>query len=389
MTTYSYSSDAPGEIRTGLLIVPVFQGPAPGPGVREMGLADAYAGAKLTGKKGEHLLVTARTGDRFAAGAVLLVGVGPKAEFTVDAARRALGRAAGTARRFGTVATTFPTVFSAKQAADAVGASIEGLGLGAYRFDRYRTKKADGKDLRRITAVGPARWERQAAERRGEAGRHPRRGRLVGARPREHPRRRHAARRDRPRGPGHGEAGGAHVQDLEREAAGGGRLQRHPGRGQGQREPAAPDRAEVHRGGTGDADRAHRQGHRVRLGRPVDQGRQGHGDDEGRHGRRGLDPGHDEGDRPAEAEDQRDRRDPVQREHAERFGAEARRRHHPPRRHHVGGAQHRRGGPARAGGRARLPRREEAAADHRHRDAHGRLHGGVGRPHLRRVRQRS
>ena len=51
------------------------------------------------------------------------------------------------------------TVFSAKQAADAVGASIEGLGLGAYRFDRYRTKKADGKDLRRITAVGPARWE--------------------------------------------------------------------------------------------------------------------------------------------------------------------------------------------------------------------------------------
>ena len=82
-----------------------------------------------------------------AAGAVLLVGVGPKAEFTVDAARRALGRAAGTARRFGTVATTFPTVFSAKQAADAVGASIEGLGLGAYRFDRYRTKKADGKDL--------------------------------------------------------------------------------------------------------------------------------------------------------------------------------------------------------------------------------------------------
>ena len=85
MTTYSYSSDAPGEIRTGLLIVPVFQGPAPGPGVREMGLADAYAGAKLTGKKGEHLLVTARSGDRFAAGAVLLVGVGPKAEFTVDA----------------------------------------------------------------------------------------------------------------------------------------------------------------------------------------------------------------------------------------------------------------------------------------------------------------
>ena len=32
MTTYSYSGDAPAKIRTGLLVVPVFQGPAPGPG---------------------------------------------------------------------------------------------------------------------------------------------------------------------------------------------------------------------------------------------------------------------------------------------------------------------------------------------------------------------
>ena len=180
MTMYAYSSDAPGEIRTGLLIVPVFQGPAPGPGVREMGLADAYAGAKLTGKKGEHLLVTARTGDRFAAGAVLLVGVGPKAEFTVDAARRALGRTAGTARRFGTVATTFPTVFSAKQAADAVAASIEGLGLGAYRFDRYRDEEGRRQGPSSHHGCGAGPLGRQAAERRGEAGRHHRRGRLVG-----------------------------------------------------------------------------------------------------------------------------------------------------------------------------------------------------------------
>ena len=111
---------------------------------------------------------------------MLLVGVGPKAEFTVDAARRALGRAAGTARRFGTVATTFPTVFSAKQAADAVGASIEGLGLGAYRFDRYRTKKADGKDSATDHGRGAGPVGGQAAERRGEAGRDPRRGRLRG-----------------------------------------------------------------------------------------------------------------------------------------------------------------------------------------------------------------
>ena len=115
---------------------------------------NAYAGAKLTGKKGEHLLVTARSGDRFAAGAVLLVGVGPKAEFTVDAARRALGRAAGTARRFGTVATTFPTVFGAKQASDAVRRVHRRARPGGLPLRPVPDEEGDGKDLRRITAVG-------------------------------------------------------------------------------------------------------------------------------------------------------------------------------------------------------------------------------------------
>ena len=120
MTTYAYSSDAPAEVETGLLIVPVFQGPKPGPGVRETGLANMYAATKHTGKRGESLLVTRRDRDRFAAAAVLLVGVGPKPEFTLDVARRALGKAASTARRFGSVATTFPQAFGARKAEEAV-----------------------------------------------------------------------------------------------------------------------------------------------------------------------------------------------------------------------------------------------------------------------------
>ena len=51
MTTYSYSSESPADVRAGLLIVPVFQGPSPGPGVRETGLAKVYADAKHTGKR--------------------------------------------------------------------------------------------------------------------------------------------------------------------------------------------------------------------------------------------------------------------------------------------------------------------------------------------------
>ena len=159
MTTYSYASESPADVRTGLLIVPVFQGPSPGPGVRETGLAKAYADAKHSGKRGEAVLVTRRDRDRFAAGAVLLVGVGPKGEFTIDSMRRALGRAAGTARRFGTVATTFPQAFGARQAADAVQAAAEGLGLGDYRFDRYRTKPDDATGLKRVVVLGSSRWE--------------------------------------------------------------------------------------------------------------------------------------------------------------------------------------------------------------------------------------
>ena len=78
MTTFSYSTDAPSKVRAGVLVLPMYhgpKGPLPGPGVKEVGLDQAYRDAKLTGKKQENLLVVRRDGDRFAAGAVLLVGV--------------------------------------------------------------------------------------------------------------------------------------------------------------------------------------------------------------------------------------------------------------------------------------------------------------------------
>ncbi len=162
MTTFSYSTESPALAKTSLLIVPVYQGPKPGPGVRDTGLAAAYTDAKLTGKKGENLLVTKRRGDRFAAGAVLLVGVGPKEDFTVNAARGVLGRVSGTVRRFGSVATTVALAFPPRKAGEAAQAVAEGLGLGAYRFDRYRTKKADG-DLKRVVVLGSDKSDVRAA----------------------------------------------------------------------------------------------------------------------------------------------------------------------------------------------------------------------------------
>ena len=164
MTTFSFTTDAPAKVAAALLIVPVFQGPEPGPGVAPLHLAETYAAAKLTGKRGEDLLVTHRPGDRFAADAVLMLGVGPKDDFTLETARRALGRAGSTARRFGIAATTVAQAFSGRHAAEAVGAVAEGLALGAYRFDRYRTKKQDRTaGLKKVVVLGSARWDARSA----------------------------------------------------------------------------------------------------------------------------------------------------------------------------------------------------------------------------------
>jgi leucyl aminopeptidase len=77
--------------------------------------------------------------------------------------RRALGRVGGTARRFGTVATTFPQAFGAKLSAEAVQAAAEGLALGAYRFDRYRSKKDPHGPVAKIVIAGSSRWDAKAA----------------------------------------------------------------------------------------------------------------------------------------------------------------------------------------------------------------------------------
>ncbi len=152
MTTFSFSTDAPLAVKAGVLILPVFQGPEFGPGVKETGLEQAYRDAKLTGKKGESLLVTKRNGDRFAASAVLLHGVGERRDFDVPAMRKSLGRIAPSIGRFGHAATTFSQAVKG-DVGEVSQAAAEGLGLGGYRFDRYKSAK-DHKPLTKVTVVG-------------------------------------------------------------------------------------------------------------------------------------------------------------------------------------------------------------------------------------------
>ena len=168
MTTFSFSTDRPAEAKAGVLVAPVFTGPTFGPGADLPGLERAYRDAKLTGKKGETLLVTKRDGDRFAAGAVLLVGVGDREAFDVTAMRRALAKTASSLGRFGHAATTFALSANSEGGSDVVQAAAEGLALGDYRFARYKSND-DGKRLTKITVLGEgdAKGGREAVRRAG------------------------------------------------------------------------------------------------------------------------------------------------------------------------------------------------------------------------------
>jgi leucyl aminopeptidase len=169
VTRFRTSTESAREVAADVLLVPAFTDGDLGPGLKEIGLADAYAAALLTGKKGENLLVPRRDGDRFAAGHVLIVGVGPKDGFDLTTMRRVLGRAAMSTRRFPSVATTFARAFGARDAADAVQAAVEAIDLGRYRFDRYKSS-SDVTALRACTVLVAPRWDAKKTKAGAKAG---------------------------------------------------------------------------------------------------------------------------------------------------------------------------------------------------------------------------
>jgi leucyl aminopeptidase len=168
VTRFRTSTESARDVAADVLIVPAFTD-AEGSGLKEVGLAGAYAAARFTGKTGENLLVTRRDGDRFVASSVLIVGVGAKEELDLTAMRRRLGRAAASTRRFPTVATTFARAFGARDAADAVQAAVEAVDLGRYRFDRYKSSSEETA-LRECIVLVPGRWDAKAAKAGAKTG---------------------------------------------------------------------------------------------------------------------------------------------------------------------------------------------------------------------------
>jgi leucyl aminopeptidase len=169
VTTFRTSTETAREVAADLLVVPVFAGEDRGKGLKDTGLADAYAAARLKGKRGENLLVARRDGDRFAAGTVLLAGAGDAEDFDVTAMRRVLAKAIAGVRRFPSVATTFASTQGARQAPEAVQAAVEAIELGSYRFGVYKTDKDDGA-LKRVTVLVPGRWDAKTVKGAAKTG---------------------------------------------------------------------------------------------------------------------------------------------------------------------------------------------------------------------------
>jgi leucyl aminopeptidase len=177
LTTFETSTSSPARARADLLILPVFRGRVPGPGFAEVsealgsdlvGLLDDHG---VQGKQGETFIVP--TLGAIPAGSVLVVGLGPEDEAGPTAVRRAAQKVARAASRFVTVASTLPQVGSSVQ--ESAQAFAEGIALGAYRFDRYKSGAAENGEAsgasRLETVVALVSGDRRAAGaglRRGE-----------------------------------------------------------------------------------------------------------------------------------------------------------------------------------------------------------------------------
>ncbi len=160
------SSTAPGRVRADVLAVGAYAGRELGPGGDAVtagfggDLARYLERAGFEGTAGQAVLVPLEGPT----GAALLVGLGAAAEVTVDGIRTAAATIAQRASGMAHVATTL--VDAAPGALDraAVGQAVaEGVLLGSYSFDEYRSTKKATK-ITRLTVLAA---DGAAAVRRG------------------------------------------------------------------------------------------------------------------------------------------------------------------------------------------------------------------------------
>jgi leucyl aminopeptidase len=166
--TFDFITSPATEQEADLLILPVFEGPEAGPGVKEadralgVSILDTLRENHVTGKKHEFFSIP--TYGKLPAKTVLVIGLGKRSEVDADRIRRAAGHMARWVGRFTSVVTTLPQV--GRSADEAVFAFVEGFVLGSYRFTQYKSEpEKDQRRLERVVVSGGAKWDRKAGRR--------------------------------------------------------------------------------------------------------------------------------------------------------------------------------------------------------------------------------
>ncbi len=101
--------------------------------------------------KGEQML-SLHTHGKLGAPRVLLVGLGPRAKFSAEVLRLAMGRAVKAANKLRAKAAVV-AVPVLRETEAGVRAIVEGFELGGYRFDRWRTTNKEEKAAPRVEKV--------------------------------------------------------------------------------------------------------------------------------------------------------------------------------------------------------------------------------------------
>jgi leucyl aminopeptidase len=180
MLEVALSRHDPHSTRTDLLAVPVFTGPAPGPGAAEaleaLGaeVAELLEASGATGKVGEVVAVPSL--GRLPATRLLLVGVGdPHGERPAEAAERAVDdlrrAAAAVVDRAGGARAALTTLAQvATDPAAGLRAVAEGAVMGAYRFGKYKGEDNGEVKLTSFGVVQPDGIAEEDAERAVASG---------------------------------------------------------------------------------------------------------------------------------------------------------------------------------------------------------------------------
>jgi leucyl aminopeptidase len=153
---FEVSSAPAHEVDADLLVMPVFEGPLPGPGVPEVSQASATDLMEhctengFIGKAGDRLLVP---GAGIRARNVLLLGVGPRSEADLRAVREAGMRAGAASAAYVSVASTIPQLGPPVE--DSARAFTEGFLVGAYRFERYKRGGGEPSKVKVVRELVP------------------------------------------------------------------------------------------------------------------------------------------------------------------------------------------------------------------------------------------